>query len=80
MKEAREVAKQAEYERQRQEEAEYEKLQKEIAEHMRGQLLELLKQNQTIADTRTGDAIQKEAMENQLTELEIKAEQAKLEV
>lgn len=42
--------------------------------------MELLKANQSIADTRTEDAIQKEALEHQLSELEQKAERAKQEV
>lgn len=42
--------------------------------------MDILKENQTIADTRTEDAIQKEALEQQVTELEQKAELAKNEV
>ena len=42
--------------------------------------MDILKENQNIADTRTEDAIQKEALEMQVTELEHKAEIAKHEV
>lgn len=42
--------------------------------------MDILKENQTLADTRTEDAIQKEELERQVSELEAKAEQAKQEV
>ena len=42
--------------------------------------MEVLKENQTIADTRPEDAIKKEELEKQVSELERKAELAKQEV
>ena len=42
--------------------------------------MEILKQNQNIADTRAEDVIQKEALDQQVDELERKAEEAKQEV
>jgi len=59
---------------------EYERIQKGVKEHLKRQLMELLKQNQEIADTRTGNAIEKEALEREVSALEQKAEQAKQEV
>ena len=42
--------------------------------------MDILKENQSIADTRAENDIQKEALEKEVDELEKKAEQAKQEV
>ena len=79
-KEAQEVAEKAERERLRREQLEYETIQKGMAEELKRQLMDILKENQSIADTRTENAIQREALENQVTEMEKKAAEAKQEV
>ena len=79
-KEAQELAELAEREKMKREQEEYEKIQKEVAEHLKRQLMDILRQNQSIADTRTENAIQKEALEKEVSELEKKAEQTKQEV
>ena len=64
----------------RREQQEYEKIQKGMAEELKRQLMDILKENQQIADTRTENAIQREALDIQVSELEKKAAMAKQEV
>ena len=79
-RQAEELSAQGERERLRLEQLEYERVKNQVAENLKQQLMNILRENQTIADTRTEDAIQKEALEQQVTELEQKAEMAKNEV
>ena len=57
IKEAQELAEKEERERIRREQQEYEKIQKGMAEELKRQLMDILKENQQIADTRTENAI-----------------------
>ena len=56
-KEAQELVEKEERERIRREQQEYEKIQKGMAEELKRQLMDILKENQQIADTRTENAI-----------------------
>ena len=76
-KEAQAQKELAERERMRQEQLEYEKIQKVLKENLKQKLMDILKENQVLADTRTEDAIQREILDQQVNELERKAEEAK---
>ena len=79
-KEAQAQKELAERERMKQEQLEYEKIQKALKENLKQKLMDILKENQTLADTRTQDAIQREILDQQVNELEHNVEEAKQEV